>query len=200
MPYPTPVPTLDPEPTPEPKPATGDPAPEPKPATGDPAPEPKPETDLAADVEKWKALARKNEERAKANAAAAKELEEVKKQNMTDTEKAVAEAKAAGRAEALKETGASLVEAEIKAAATGRGIDIDALLEGVDRSRFISEDGKADTAAVTAWVDKVAPQVADDGKPEIPDLGQGALGTSTDADAGLAAFARGAGLTPEKKG
>ena len=34
-------------------------------------------TDLSVEVEKWKSLSRKNEQQAKANAAAAKELEEL---------------------------------------------------------------------------------------------------------------------------
>jgi hypothetical protein len=59
-------------------------------------------TDWKAEAEKFKTLSRKHEERAKANAAAAKELEQLRQQSMTEQEKAVEQAKAEGRAEAIK--------------------------------------------------------------------------------------------------
>lgn len=43
--------------------------------------------DLSSEVEKWKALSRKNEERAKANAAAAKKLEEIEAAQLSETER-----------------------------------------------------------------------------------------------------------------
>lgn len=48
-------------------------------------------SDLAAELEKWKALSRQNEERAKANAEKAKKLDELEKANMSELEKAQAE-------------------------------------------------------------------------------------------------------------
>lgn len=58
------------------------------PETGsDPKPSAKPETDLHAEVEKWKALSRKNEEQAKANADAAKRLAELEESQKTDQQK-----------------------------------------------------------------------------------------------------------------
>lgn len=131
----------------------------------------KPE-DKDAEIEKWKNLARKHEDRAKTNSGAAKELEELKQRTMTDQEKAVEAAKAEGRLEALKVTGARLVDAEVRAAAAGRKVDVAALLDGLDRSRFIGDDGEPDTDAIKAWVEKVAPEAAS-GK---PDLGQGSRG------------------------
>lgn len=124
--------------------------------------------DLEAEVEKWKELSRKNEERAKANAGAAKELEELKKTTMSDTDKAIEAARKEGATEAAKKAGARLVDAEVKAAAAGRKVDVAALLEGLDRSRFLTEDGEPDTKAIEEWVEKVAPE-----KGETPDLGQG---------------------------
>lgn len=142
-----------------------------------PAPQGPPE-DPTAEASKWKELARKHEDRAKANAAAAKELEELKAKHMSEQERAVAEAKAAGRAEALKEAGALLVDASVKAAAAGRGIDVEALLEGVDRGRFLDDAGKPDTKAIQAWVDRVAP-AGTGGTPNggRPDTGQGNRGS-----------------------
>lgn len=127
--------------------------------------------DWKAEAEKHKALARKHEDRAKANAAAAKELEQLKQQTMTDTEKAVAVAKAEGRAEALREIAATRVEDAVRVAAAGRTVDVDALLEGLDRNRFVGEDGDPDRDAIQAWVDRVAPKT--DQGDIAPDLGQG---------------------------
>lgn len=56
-----------------------------------------------ADAEKWKGLSRKNEQRAKENAAAAKKLADIEQANMTEVEKANARAKAAEDAAALSD-------------------------------------------------------------------------------------------------
>lgn len=120
---------------------------------------------LLADARKW-------EQRSKANAAAAKELETLRKQTMTDQEKAVAEAKAAARAEVLAEVGAERVETAIRAALAGRGVDPDALLDGLDRKRFIDESGQPDNTRINEWVGRLAPQ--QQSKPPTKDLGQGA--------------------------
>ena len=135
----------------------------------------KPETtDMAAEAAKWKELSRKHEERAKANSGAMKELEQLRKASMTDTEKAITEAKAAARAEVLAEVGASLVDAEVRAATMGRQLDADALLDGLNRSRFLGDDGKPDRAAITEWLDRLAPK--GEVKRTATDTGQGARG------------------------
>lgn len=69
-------------------------------------PEPEKEPDWKADAEKWKALSRKNEEAAKANAAAAKKLAELEEADKSEIEKAQARAEAAE-----KELTSSRVEA-----------------------------------------------------------------------------------------
>ena len=137
----------------------------------------KPETgnDLAAELDKWKAQARKNEERAKANAAAAKELEQFKQQSMSDQEKAIEEARKAARSEVLAEVGAARVGDAIRVALAGRPVDVDALLDGVNPAKYLDDDGQPDRAAIAAWVDRIAPAPAE---PEEPshrplDLGQG---------------------------
>ena len=127
-----------------------------------------PETTPAQETsEDWKAKyesllkdARKHEDRAKANSAAAKELEALRAKSMTDQEKAVADAKAEARAETLREVGGKLTEASIRVAAAGRPVDVDALIEGIDASRFLDANGDPDTKAIAAWLDKVSP-VAD---------------------------------------
>jgi len=131
---------------------------------------------LTAEVEKWKGLARKHEDRAKANSQAAKELDEARQSAMSDQEKAVSEAAKRARAEVLAEVGASLVDARVEAACAGRNIDTAALLEGLDRSRFLGEDGQPDSDAITKWIDRIAPAQAEPAKPRFPDLGQGQRG------------------------
>lgn len=54
--------------------------------------------DPSAEVEKWKALSRKNEQRAKDNEAAAKRLAEIEDANRTELEKIQARAEAAEKA------------------------------------------------------------------------------------------------------
>lgn len=88
------------------------------------------------------------------------ELEKLRQQGMSDTEKAIAEAKRTARAEALVEVGKRLVDAEVKAAVGTRQVDVDALLDGLDRSRFLGDDGEPDVKAIKAWVDRIAPPAA----------------------------------------
>ena len=121
----------------------------------------------------WKARARENEQRAK---NARTELEQLKREAMTDSERAVAEARDTARAEALAEVSGRLVEAEVRTAAAGRPVNVDALLDGLDRSRFISESGEVDREALTGWLDQLAP-VQQQG-PALPDMGQGARGVT----------------------
>lgn len=135
--------------------------------------------DTAAEIEKWKALSKKHEARAAANAAAAKELEQFKQQSMTDTEKAVEAARNEGRSEGAKSASERIARAEIRAAAAGRNVDVTALLEGVDAKRFLDDDGEPDTKAITAWMDRIAP-VGDSPKPK-PRVPTGARDAGTGA-------------------
>lgn len=155
----TPTPTTDADPTPDPE------------STPDPAQDP------AAEVARLRdelVKARKWEDRAKANADAVKELDKLRASTMTDQERAVAEAVATTRIEMQRQHAARLVLAEVRAAAAGRPVDIDALLEGLDPSRFLTDDFEPDVKAIQVWVDKVAPAAGPVIPPGFPDLGQGA--------------------------
>jgi hypothetical protein len=130
-------------------------------------------TDWKAEAEKWSALARKHEERAKGNATAAKELEKVRAAAMSEQERAVAEAKAAGLNEAQKANAPRLVRAELKAAAAEAGLGKDALagfLEYADLSKFVTDDGEPDEKAIAAAVKKLG------GTGRRPDFDGGARG------------------------
>lgn len=123
-----------------------------------------------------------NERRARRDAekeakAAKAELEKLREATMNENEKAISAAKAEGRTEALREAGTRVVEAEVRAAAKGRVPDVDALLEVLDATKFLTDDGEPDRDAISAWVDRFAPagdQRTGDG---FPDLGQGTRST-----------------------
>lgn len=156
------------------------------PETGDTAETPsEPETgdtkDWKAEADKWRALSKETEKKAKANLA---ELEQLRQQSMSDTEKAVAQAHADGRAEALSAVLGKLAAAEIRAAAAGRLSDdqIEALLEATNTAAFIGDDGDIDRAKVQRFVDGIAPPLTEqETRPGFPDLGQGARGGSNAA-------------------
>lgn len=158
-------------------PETAETATTPDPDTSTEHPEEAATADLAAEVEKWKGLARKNEERAKANAGAARELEQLRQQAMTDQERAVADARAAGRAEAMAEAAADIVRSRIEAAAAGRfqPDQLAVLTGGINPSKFLTDEGQVDTDAVKAFIEGIAPQPSEQpsGPPPPLDLGQG---------------------------
>lgn len=151
-------------------------------------------SDLAAEVEKWKRLARKHEnqhysalgfESKEAFQAAMDDIERVRREAMTDQQRAVEEARKAARAETLVEVGAARVDDAVRVAVVGRSVDVDALLDGLDRSKFLGEDGQPDRDAIKAWVERIAPEQTEPTTttsrdlPELFDLGQGLNGTTT---------------------
>lgn len=126
---------------------------------------------LQAEVDKWKSLSRKNEQQAKANLAAAKELEEIKKSQLTETEKLIEQTKQETTLSVRREFASKLVDAELKSQLTGKVLDAGALLS-FDKSSFITDDGNIDSEAIQSWVEAHSNTT---GTP-APDLGQGARG------------------------
>lgn len=108
----------------------------------------------------WKAMSRKWESAAKKNSKAAEELEKVKAAAMTEQEKAVAEAKAAGLAEAAKTYGSKLAAAKLEAAAASKGVDLSSIGKYLNASQFVGEDGEVDDAAIKAAVADFAKSMA----------------------------------------
>lgn len=129
--------------------------------------------DLAAEVEKWKNLSRKHEERAKANANAAKELNELRQSTLSETERAIELAKAEARSQTLREMAVKVVEAKLQAELSGRTLSADAVLS-FDKASFINEDGEVDDDSIKAWVESHSAKA----EPVYPDLAQGKRGTS----------------------
>jgi hypothetical protein len=140
-----------------------------------PADPPEDETDpvkLRAEADKWKALARKHEGRAKDNAQAKKDLDKLQREKATDDERAKLDAKDEGKAEARKELAPKLLAAEVKAAAGDRMTKEarETLLEGLDATKFLTDDGDVDTDKVATLIEGIA---APPGKGKPADLGQG---------------------------
>lgn len=136
--------------------------------------EPATETETVDEVAKWKALSRKNEQRAQENADAKRELDALRKQHESDQERAVREAIENTRAEVIGEVGQERVADAFRLAVAGLNVDIDKLLDGVNVSRFLGDDGSPLRDEIKAWVDEFAHV------PEEPtrlDLGQGSRGS-----------------------
>ena len=148
--------------------------------------------DWQAEAEKWKALSRKHEN---ANAASVKELEQLRTAQMSDSEKAIAEAEKRGRDVALKELRADMARARLQAAAAGKVADVDALVELVDISRLVTDDG-VDDAAIAATIERFA-KVAPASQPAPPKFGSVEMGPQGDRprQLGEADLAR---MTPEQ--
>lgn len=90
--------------------------------------------------------------------AAQRELEKVRTASMTDQEKAVADAKAAGQTEGARAAAPRLVRAELRAAAAEASLPkaaLDGFLEYADLSRFVGDDGEPDSKAIEAAVKRL---------------------------------------------
>lgn len=144
------------DPATPPTPEATPPAPDPSSAT---PPEPKADDDLggagkkALDAER--ARAKEADKRAKAAEA---ELEKFRKSQMSDQEKAVAQARDEGKAEATSAAAQRLAGAEIKAALAGV-VPVEKIAEIIDDTKlekYIGEDGEPDVAKIAALRDRYA--------------------------------------------
>lgn len=153
------------------------------PADSDPKPDKDDGKDLAAEVAKWKAMARKHEATAKANSDAAKKLADIEESQKTETEKAISEAEKRGKAAASQEFGQELAKAKFEAIAAGRIPDVEGVIEDLNLSKFLDENGRPDVEAITASVERfvalVPPPAAPAPPKPKPDPSQGARGEAT---------------------
>ena len=184
------------------KPATGDNA-EPTATPTPPIAEPAPPNDEAgtdtpdveaiqADLDKWKAMARKNEAAAKVSPekltelrSAAKRLAELEDAGKTEQEKAVSEAVAAERSKLLAEVGQRLAAAKLETALTGIVADPAGVVEDLNLGRYITEEGDVDADAVAALRTKYEGLAAKPSKPGT-DLKQGTQGKPLTLDSRIA--------------
>ncbi|MGA5869260.1 hypothetical protein [Streptomyces cinereoruber] len=127
--------------------------------------------DHKAEAAKYKAIARKHEQRAKANADAVKELARLKREGMSDVEKKVDEAVAAARAEERTRAGERVARSAFLAAAKGRLDNAKDVLDDINLRRYVDDDGEVDDEAIAKLVDKLAPAKGD-GDDEQDDDGE----------------------------
>lgn len=140
----------------------------------------------------WKDKARKHEARAGQWSGLGKSVDEVKKiidENQTDAEKAIADARSAGRAEGLKEgntvTIDTIIDVTLKTAGVKRE-DVPAIAVW-DYTKFLKEDGTVDTDKVTAVLSTTL-NSNESSPPKPGHLGQGPRANThkTAKDAGVA--------------
>lgn len=124
----------------------------------EPTTETPPETD---EVEKWKAMSRKNEKALKDALGRIEQLEQLNGQEHDEAVKAAVEST---RAELRAEFAEARVGDLVRLAAQGRGTDPEKLVEALDPKKFLTDEGDPDESAITTWVDKVTPR-------RFPDVG-----------------------------
>ncbi|MGA5489569.1 hypothetical protein ACPCK1_17655 [Streptomyces pseudogriseolus] len=114
--------------------------------------------DHKAEAEKWKALAKKHEGRAKTNAAAAKELARVKREGMSEADKKVDEAVAAAVAQERVKSGERVARSAFLAAAKGRLDNAKDVADDVNLRRYVDDEGEVDEDGIAELVDRLAPK------------------------------------------
>jgi hypothetical protein len=148
----------------------------------------------------WKHHARKHETAAKdwSSLAAGRtaeqlqadlaELATLRQASLTDTERAVADARTQAQAETRARYAPMLAAAEFRAALAHVPDDRrDAIIEGLNLAAYVGEDGNVDTARVRAYAQTVAPPAT--GNPAQPrhDFGGGRRETANSGPSGVAA-------------
>ena len=133
--------------------------------TEPPPPPPPREAQAAEDVDGVKrALDQSRKEREKLQ----RQLDDLRKQSMSEAEKAVAEAKAEGRKAALAEVSSRLLTAEVRALAADRMADPADAVHLLDLEGLVDDDGHIDSKAIVDRLEallKDKPYLAKAGKP-----------------------------------
>lgn len=108
-----------------------------------------------------------------------RELEQLRTSQLSESERAVAEAKAAGRTEVLAEVGARMARSEMRAAAARAGLDIDGDLDYLDMARFVGDDGEPSEREIAKYI---ATRAESQPRGTSPGLAQGARSTASGGD------------------
>ncbi|MFE5332945.1 hypothetical protein ACFRCG_41835 [Embleya sp. NPDC056575] len=147
--------------------------------------------DWKAEAQKWQALSKKHEARSKENADAARERDELRKQSLSDTERAVEEAKAAGRSEATTTFRSKIGRHAIAAAAAEARVVVPAAaLDLMDLSSLTDDQGEVDADKVAALVTGFAPATQQQDERRHVTAGQGPRSSSRDRSTGSVAAGR----------
>lgn len=125
---------------------------------------------LQKEVEKWKHFSRQNEDKYK---EASSKLDELQKASMTDAEKAIEDAKAAGRAEAQAAFETERLQLKLAKAAAEAGVP-DSVLALVDPNKLVV-NGEIQTELLSSLAPAKGPQFTK----TASDLGLGAQSSSS---------------------
>jgi hypothetical protein len=108
-------------------------------------------------LEAERAARREAEKQAK---AVQKELEQLRQAQLSDSEKALAEAEARGKAAATTTFGQRLAAARFVAEAARRNADFDAsgVLDDLNLAKYVGEDGEPDDKGIAAVVERLVPE------------------------------------------
>lgn len=103
-----------------------------------------------------------------------KQFEQLQAAQMTESEKALAEAEARGRSAVTVEFGQRLAAAQFVAEAAKRNADFDAasVLEDLNLSKYVTDSGDPDLKGIAAVVDRLVPERAANPRP-TGDIGLG---------------------------
>lgn len=165
---------------------TGDTGPDPEPQQDDDAQQ-EPGTDVqdqdpgqdgAGGTDEAKELRATIASMRKERVALQKQVDELQRQNMSDADKAIAEAREQGRTEARTEAAKRIAAAEFRTAAAGKLADPDAALELLDLGRLVGDDGEPDRDAIKDLIGKLAPASA----PPAPRVPAGPRDTQPETD------------------
>lgn len=133
-----------------------------------PAAQPPEPTPPVEDTTDWKAESRKWEQRNKDNKTALDALTKTQRAALPEAEKAIADAKDAGRAEARAEYGQELARTQFDALAGRRNAEYDTAkaLKYIDLASLLGEDGRPDPKAIKDAVEDLIP-VPEGGPPSF---------------------------------
>jgi hypothetical protein len=109
------------------------------------------------------------------------ELTKLKQAQLSASEKAIEKARGEGRQEALKAAGSRLAAAEFRAQAAGKIPDPQTLLDTMDLSRFVDDDGEPNAKLIGQVIEKLSAAISN-GRPTAPSVPSGPRADPTDQD------------------
>jgi hypothetical protein len=154
----------------------------------------------------WKHQSRTHEDRSKGKdttlAELQRQLDEVKRGQMSDTDKAIADRVDAEIAKYRQTMTADLVSARIEAAVSARGLnveDVKALIDAADKNYFV-KDGAPDPVRITAWAAALPAPATGTPVPPRPGTGPAFQGRESGNPTGVNGLSAGAAAYAADKG
>ena len=135
---------------------------------------------LTAEREARKAADKRAKDADKRAGELEKELNQFRQSSMTESEKALVQARNEARSETLKEVGVRLARTEFKAAAAAKGVDVSDIAQFIDMSQFLDGDGEPDVSQIETAVAAITPKQPE--KPQYPSFDNGVRTTAAPID------------------